>query len=233
MEQVSLREEDSGVVVLTVDRPPANALDLTLLGDIVQAVERLSRDLPRALVMAGRPGLFSAGVDLKAIPGYEPAQQREMVTLINAMALGVYQLPCPVVAAVTGHAIAGGFVLALCADVRVASSAGRYGLTEVKVGVGYPQAAIGVVVAELAPHAARVLTLGSELVGAEDCLRLGAFDEIAEPDEVVSRALELARGLGTFQPEVYALTKCGLRGATIERLRAAASADPLLNRWVD
>ncbi len=233
MEHVALREGDSGVVVLTIDRPPANAMDLTLLGDIVGAVERLSRDLPRALVIAGRPELFSAGVDLKAIPGYGPAQQREMVTLINDMALGVYQLPCPVVAAVTGHAVAGGFVLALCADMRVASATGRYGLTEVKVGVGYPQAAIGVVVAELAPHSARVLALGSELVSAEDCLRLGAFDEVVEPDAVVSRALELARGLATFEPEVYALTKRGLRGATIERLRAAALADPLLDRWVD
>ena len=67
------------------------------------------------------------------------------------MALGVYALPCPVVGAITGHAIAGGLVLALCTDVRVASSDGRYGLTEVKVGVPYPQAAIGVVQAELAP----------------------------------------------------------------------------------
>jgi enoyl-CoA hydratase len=233
VEQIALREEDAGVVVLTIDRPPANAMDLTLLEDIVQAVERVAGDLPRALVVAGRPELFSAGVDLKAIPGYGPAQQREMVALINAMALGVYQLPCPVVAAVTGHAIAGGFVLALCADLRVASSAGRYGLTEVKVGVGYPQAAMGVVAAELAPHAARVLALGSELVAAEDCWRLGAFDEIVEPGEVLDRALELARGLATFSSDAYASTKSGLRGATIERLRAAAAADPLLDRWVD
>src|SRR5438132_531408 len=144
MEYVALRDHGGGVVVLSADRPPANAMDVGLLGEVVEAVERLARDVPRALVLAGRPGFFSAGADLKAVPGYGPEQQRAMITGINRMALGVYELPCPVVGAITGHAIAGGLVLALCTDVRVASSEGRYGLTEVKVGVPYPQAAIGV-----------------------------------------------------------------------------------------
>jgi enoyl-CoA hydratase len=89
-----------------------------------------------------------------------------MVASINAMALGMYQLPCPVIVAITGHAVAGDLVLALSTDIRIASSAGRHGLTEVKVGVHYPQAALGVFAAELAPHAARVLALGSELIDA-------------------------------------------------------------------
>jgi enoyl-CoA hydratase/carnithine racemase len=82
-----------------------------------------------------------------------------MVAAINAMAIGAYGLGCPVVGAITGRAIAGGLVLAPCTDMRVASTAGRYGLTEAKVGVAYPQAAIAVMRAELAPHAARALAL--------------------------------------------------------------------------
>jgi enoyl-CoA hydratase len=151
-----------------------------------------------------------------------------MVAAINAMALAVYELPCPVVGAITGHAVAGGLVLALCTDLRVASSAGRYGLTEVKVGVGYPQAAIGVVTAELAPQAARRLALGGELSSASDCLDLGVFDELAEPDDVLPRALELATSLAGFPSEVYERTKRDLRAATASRLRAAAAEDPLL-----
>ena len=149
------------------------------------------------------------------------------------MALGFYALPCPLVGAITGHAIAGGLVLALCTDIRVASAAGRYGLTEVKVAVPYPQAAIGVVAAELAPHAARVLALGNELIDGDECLRLGVFDEILLADAVLPRALELAAGLAAFPADVYARTKGELRGATIERLRGAAAEDPLLARWVD
>jgi enoyl-CoA hydratase len=232
MEHVSVEDHDAGVIVLSMDRPPANAMDVTLLREILAAVERVASDPPRALVLAGRPGFFSAGADLKLIPGYGPQEQREMVSSINAMALGVYELPCPVVGAITGHAIAGGLVLALCTDIRVASDAGRYGLTEVKVGVAYPQAAIGVVAAELAPHAARVLALGNELIDAAECLRVGVFDEVVEPDEVLPRALELAANLAAFSPEVYARTKQELRGETAGRLRVAAAEDPLLARWV-
>ena len=229
MSYVSTREHGSGVAVLSVDRPPANAMDLTLLDEIVAAVAPLAAKPPHALVLTGRPGFFSAGVDLKLTPTYGPDERRRMVAAINAMALAVYELPCPVVGAITGHAVAGGLVLALCTDVRVASTAGRYGLTEVEVGIGYPQAAIGVVRAELAPHAARRLSLGADLVSAADCARLGVFDELAEPDDVEPRAIEWATSLGAFPREVYALTKRELRAETAASLRAAAATDPLLD----
>ena len=231
MSHVTITDHD-GVAVLQADRPPANAMDVGLLGEVVAAVQQLAADPPAAVVLAGRPGFFSAGADLKAVPDYGPEDQRLSVHGINDMALGVYALPCPVVGAITGHAIAGGMVLALCADVRIASREGRYGLTEVKVGVPYPQAAIGVVVAELAPHAARIMALGNQLVDAKECLRLGVFDEIVEPDAVVSRALEVAAELAAMPADVYARTKDGLRGETIARLREAVATDPLLDRWV-
>jgi enoyl-CoA hydratase len=221
-----------GVTVLTIDRAPANAMDLALLGDLVEAVEGLATDMPSAVVIAGREGFFSAGADLKAVPRYGPAEQRGMVDAINRMALGVYGLPCPVVCAVTGHAIAGGLVLALCGDHRVASTEGRYGLTEVKVGVPYPQAAIGVVRAELPAPAARLLALGNRLVDAAECVRLGAFDEALAPDQVLDRALAVARELAAMPADVYARTKTELRGATLENLRINAERDPLLDAWV-
>jgi enoyl-CoA hydratase len=232
VEHVSIEEHDGGVVVLSVDRPPANAMNVELLHELVEGIARVAGETPRALVIAGRPGCFSAGADLKAVPGYGPAEQREMVAGINAMALGAYELEFPVVGAITGHAIAGGLVLALCTDARVASSAGRYGLTEVKVGVPYPQAAIGVVCAELTPQAARLLALGGELTDAAECERLGVLDEVLDGDEVLDRALHVARRLGALSPEVYAQTKRDLRAPALELIRAAVDDDPLLERWV-
>jgi enoyl-CoA hydratase len=132
------------------------------------------------------------------------------------------------VCAVTGHAIAGGFVLAMCGDQRIAAADGRYGLTEVKVGVPFPQAAIGVVGAELSGSAVRALALSARLVDAETCRRLGAFDEVVAPDAVLDRSLEVARELAALDRDTYALTKRQLRGATVERLRAAD--EPLLQR---
>jgi enoyl-CoA hydratase len=229
---VTITRVDDGIVTVVADRPPANAMDVGLLDDLVRAIEEVTADPPAAVVLAGRPGFFSAGADLKAVPSYGPDEQRAMVEGINRMALGVYALPCPVVGAITGHAIAGGLVLALCTDLRVASSEGRYGLTEVKVGVPYPQAAIGVVEAELPAPAARLLAFGNALHDAQTCLRLGVFDEVVAPDGVLPRALEIAGELAAMPGEVYGRTKRDLRGATIERLRAAASDDPLLARWV-
>jgi enoyl-CoA hydratase/carnithine racemase len=234
MDYVSVGEpDDDGVFVLTVDRPPANAMDLVLLRRVVEAIARVAAEAPRALVLAGRPGCFSAGADLKAVPGYGPAEQREMVAGINAMALGVYELEFPVVGAITGHAIAGGLVLALCTDIRVASSTGRYGLTEVQVGVPYPQAALEVVRAECTPQATRVLALGSELTDAGECERLGVFDEVLAPDDVLPRALHVAGRLAALTPEVYARTKRDLRAPTLTQMRTGASADPLLESWVE
>jgi enoyl-CoA hydratase len=227
MGHVTTRDHD-GVVVLTLDRPPANALDVDTLERIVAAAEPLLADPPAALVLAGRTGFFSAGLDLKAIPGYGPDEYRRLVEGVNRMALGVYALPCPVVCAITGHAIAGGLVLAMCGDLRIAASEGRYGFTEAKVGVPFPQAALGVVQAELSMSAVRALTLSARLVDAETCRRLGAFDEVVAPDGVLDRSLEVAHELAALNRNTYAHTKAQLRGETVERLRAAD--EPLLQR---
>jgi enoyl-CoA hydratase len=141
-------------------------------------------------------------------------------------------MPFPVVGAITGHAIAGGLVLALCADVRVASLEGRYGLTEIKVGVPYPQAAIGVVRAELPPHAARKLVLGNQLIGGEEAARLGLFDEALPPDRVLPRAHEIAAELGAMPQDVYERTKRDLRDRSLGEMRDGAASDPLLEGWV-
>jgi enoyl-CoA hydratase len=225
--------ETSGAVTLvTVDRPPANAMNLELLDELVGALEGLAADLPAAVMIAGREGFFSAGVDLKVVPGYGPDEHRRMVTGINRMVLATYGMSCPVVAAVTGHAIAGGLVLALCADLRIASLDGRYGLTEVKVGVPYPQAAIGVVRAELPAHAARNLALSNRLIDGAEAWRLGLFDEALAPDEVLPRAGELATEMAAFPVDVFEATKRELRSQTLSAMRAAVESEPLLEGWL-
>ena len=225
-------DTSGAVAVMTIDRPPANAMNVDLLDDLGAALARVADAAPAALVLAGREGVFSAGADLKEVPGYGEAEQRRMVSGLNNMGLSTYGLPFPVVAAVTGHAIAGGLVLALCSDHRVASSSGRYGLTEVKVGVPYPEAAIGVVRAELPPPAARQLALGSRLTGAEECRDLGVFDEVLPGDRVLQRALEVAGELAALPADVYAATKRGLRERVLAEMAAAAEVDPLLRSWV-
>ena len=176
MPSVQLAPLDGGLALLQIDRPPANAIDLALLDELVGAFERIPLDPPRALVIAGQGGvLLSWDQPQDGSPLRAPASSSRMVTGINRMLLAAYGLELPVVAAVTGHAIGGGMLLTLCADYRVASTAGRYGIPGVKVGIPYPQAAIGVARAELAPHAARRLMLASRLIDADECVRQGAI----------------------------------------------------------
>ena len=142
----ALVEQAGHILIVTLNRPKArNALSPQMTAIMRDAWDRVDSDPEiRVCILTGAEGTFCAGADLKAVPRYGPEEQRAAVAGINAMALGVYALPCPVVGAITGHAIAGGLVLALCTDVRVASAAGHYGLTEVKVGV--PNAAPSVTV---------------------------------------------------------------------------------------
>ena len=204
-------------------------MDPDLLEEGRRVADELAADQPAAVVLTGREGFFSAGADLKVAPTLDADGQRRMVEGINAIFAGWYGFPRPVVAAVNGHAIAGGLILALCADYRVGSSEGKYGVTELKAGLPYPAVAMAVVRAELYAPAARRLVLGADLVDAKAALEAGAFDEVAEPDQVLHRATEVARALSLLPSEAYARVKAQLRGPVLDA--ALAQPDPLLEGW--
>src|SRR5918999_1563264 len=128
-------EERGEVALVRVDRPPANALDPELLREGRAVASSLKESEPGAVVITGREGFFSAGVDLKLAPTLDAEAQREMVEGINRLFLEWYALPRPVVCAVNGHAIAGGLILALCGDRRVGGSEGELGLTQLRAGI--------------------------------------------------------------------------------------------------
>ncbi len=204
-------------------------MDPLLLEEGRRLADELRSDPPPAVVLTGREGFFSAGADLKIAPTLDAEGQRGMVEGINGIFAAWYGFPRPVVAAVNGHAIAGGLILALCADYRVGSTEGSYGVTELKAGLPYPVVAMAVVRAELYAPAARRLVLGADLVGAKEALEAGAFDELAEPDQVLHRATEVARELSLLPSEAYAKVKSQLRGPVLDE--ALAHPDPLLEGW--
>ena len=204
-------------------------MDPQLLDEGARVAEELLAERPAAVVLTGREGYFSAGADLKVAPTLDADGQRAMVAGINSIFAGWYSFPAPVVAAVNGHAIAGGLILALCGDYRVGSSEGKYGLTELKAGLPYPAVAMAVVRAELHGPAARRLVLGADLVDAKAALDAGAFDEVTEPDKVLHRATEVARGLAMLPSDAYAKVKRQLRGPVLDA--ALAQPDPLLEGW--
>ena len=198
------------MLVVTIDRPPANALDPELLNDGLAVLDHVRSTRPKAVVITGRGRFFSAGLDLKVAARLSASERQRVLDGAGRLFAGWYSLPCPLVTAVNGHAVAGGLILALCGDYRIGSE-GRFGLTELRVGISYPPAALRVVTSELSAPAARRLVLRADLVGAEAALELGIFDELVEGGSARERGLELAAELAGLPPDAYARTKRTLR----------------------
>jgi enoyl-CoA hydratase len=223
--------EDS-VAILTLDRPPMNALDQAFCATITEAFERVAGDESiRAVVLTGNGPAFSAGVDLQIVPDLDFPAQDDLINAINRMVTTLYGAPVPVVAAVNGHAIAGGAVLALCADYRVASPSGRHGLSEIAVGVRFPATTLEAVLAELDAGAARRLIFSGALVDSEEARALGLYDEVAEAP--LERALEVARTWSAHSRGIYADVKAAVRRQALARMtEAVAGGDPLAGDWL-
>ena len=174
-------------------------------------------------MLTGTGSAFSAGVDLRRILDGGRPYTEEFLTALSRMFRAVFDHPRPTVAAVNGHAIAGGCVLALACDVRLMSG-GRIGLAELAVGVPFPTSALEIVRHALGTNAGRAV-LRAETVGPEQALVLGMVDEVVPADELLPRALELAAELATRAPEAYRLAKTQLHRPADEAIAATTAED--------
>ncbi len=225
------------LAIATLSRPPVNALDIEFCECIAERFTTLGTEPGvKAIVLAGGGGTtFCAGLDLKQVPAYTPTQQDRLIVALNRAFHAVYGCPKPVVVAINGHCIAGGLVLALCGDYRIAAAGGgRFGLTEVKVGVPYPVAALEVARAELRAEVARQVILFAELMDVGTALTWGVVDEQVAPTLLPLRAREMATTLVGLPATAFARVKRQLRAPALERIEAVLTArnDPLQGRWL-
>ena len=208
-------EERDDVTVLHMEHGRVNAMDAELLDALTAAVTASDR----ALLITGAGSAFSAGVDLRRILEGGSRYTADFLTALSRMFRAVFDHRRPTVAAVNGHAIAGGCVLALACDRRLMSG-GRIGLAELAVGVPFPVAALEIVRHALGPRAGRVL-LGADTVGTEQALALGLVDEVTGPDDLLPRALGLTTELASRSPEAYRMAKERLHRPVVEAIEAA------------
>jgi enoyl-CoA hydratase/carnithine racemase len=193
---------------LRLDRPPVNALSPELIGALKKAIEFAPTDGARALVLSGAPGRFSGGLDVPLLLGLDrPAMAtlwRDFYALLGAIAGSTI----PIVAAITGHAPAGGTVLALYCDLRIMASGDyKIGLNEVPVGIPIPPVILAGARRLIGPRLAERLAVSGELLSPQDALGVGMIDEVVSVEKVVARAVERCQRLLALPTEAMASTR--------------------------
>jgi enoyl-CoA hydratase len=191
-------EADGELLVVTIDRPEArNAVNLAVAEGIAAALERLDgEDALRAGVLTGAGGTFCAGMDLKAfVAGERPHVEGRGFA-------GIVQGPPrkPLIAAVEGWAVAGGFEIALACDLIVAARDARFGIPEVKRSLVAAGGALIRLPRRIPYHVAMELALTGDPIGAERAHEVGLVNRLAEPGGAVDAALELAATISRNGP---------------------------------
>ena len=223
-------EVRSGVTVVELRHGKVNALDLELLRAITAAMGGIEGDGP--VVLTGAGPAFCAGVDLQRIVDGGPSHIQDFLPALAETLRAVFDYPGPVVAAVNGHAIAGGCVLAAACDVRLMSG-GSFGLAELSVGVPFPVTPLEIIRHAYGPAASR-LVLTAELFDAARAQSLGLVDEVCPPDDLLEAALGQARRMARTPADVFAFSKRQLQQPARDAMAArAAEDDTVLKRWLD
>jgi enoyl-CoA hydratase len=207
------------VAVLTVRHGKANAMDGAFCEGIIKRLDEVRASPARAIVVTGQGNIFSAGVDLVSALEGGPDYFRHFLPPLRRAFETVFFYPKPIVAAVNGHAIAGGCVLTGAADRRLmAQGSGRIGITELLVGVPFPVIALEIMRFAAAPqHFQRIVYSGATFP-PETAVELGLVDEVVPADALFDRALVAAEALAALGPDAFALTKRQIRRPVRDRL---------------
>jgi enoyl-CoA hydratase len=215
------RSQLEGVLTLRLAHGKVSALDVELLEALTRELDGAAEDV-RAVVLTGTGSTFSAGVDLFRVARDGADYVRRFLPALSRFVRTLFAFPKPVVAALNGHAIAGGCVIALAADARLmAEGNGRIGLPELLVGVPFPTAALEVVRFAVPRQRLQSLIYSGQTLLAREALEAGLVEEVVAPAALAGRAQEVARQLASIPPPVYRLTKQSLRSEALERIERA------------
>lgn len=228
-------ERRRSVSVLTLARGKVNALDEPTVGELQEQLRSLERDPEtRAVVVAGRGSFFSFGFDVPALYDHTPQDFTRFVRKFTDLYLSLFRFPKPVVAAVNGHAVAGGCMLATTADYRImASGRARISLNEIGFGAALFAGSVEMLVHLVGQRHAETIALAGAMYSAEEAKALGLIDEVAPPAAVVPRAIEVASAMAARDGVAHAAIKRLLRGPVAERiaLAEAESIDRFVEIW--
>ncbi len=235
MDNLRIESKDGGVAVLRLDKARGNAIDPALVEDLISAAGQLAADpaVRGVLFASAHPKLFCPGLDLATLAGFDRATLGAFMARFAQMLWGLYGLHKPMVAAVGGHAVAGGCILAMVADHRVLRPGAQIGLNEVKVGVPLPWSVTLLLKATVAPPAlSRIALLGRNFEGVE-ALAVGLGDELGPAEAFEDACLARLAEFLEKDDGALATTKRYLREQTLQAMRAREeeAASDFLDAW--
>jgi enoyl-CoA hydratase len=219
-------EAAADVAVVHLEHGKATTLDTEFCREITGTMDDLHQSRFGAVVLTGAGGIFSAGVDLKRLHSGGAGYIAEFLPALSDAFLSVFGFPRPVIAALNGHAIAGGAVLAAACDRRIlATGPGRIGVTELLVGVPFPLVAMEILRCTFGNNRLSELTFLGGTYPGEAALRLGLIDELVAPHDVLPRALDLAGRLAAIPARSFAHTKAQIHHPFHERIASYRAND--------
>lgn len=212
---VAVERRDDGVAVLRLQNGKVNSLSSKVLSELRDAAESLTANPPGAVVVVGSDRIFAAGADISEFAGPDEAHAigRLFLEALNAVAA----IPRVVIAAVAGPALGGGCELALACDLRVCSTGAKFGQPEILLGIIPGGGGTQRLARLVGPSRAKDLILSGRQVRADEALRIGLADEVVDPENLESRAFELAAAFAAGPVQAHAIAKrvidAGLEGS--------------------
>lgn len=220
----TLHLDDDGIATIRLDDGGKNLIGLEMLAELEQALHKA--DDAKAIVIEGREGVLSAGLDLKHVKEHGPDGAVELIRGLGRFCLELWTDPRPTVCAATGHALAGGTILAMTCDHVVATDGPfKWGLVETAVNLEVPELGLALAAQRMQPRHVNQYVLPGTAVDAPTAVQIGYADELAQASFTASRAHAVARERMSLPPGAYAGNKMRLRGAATTRLRELAEAD--------
>jgi len=218
-------ERDGDLAVITMDDGKVNALSVDMFAALNDALDQADSDAA-IVVLAGRPGVFSAGFDLSTLRG-GGVEAVEMLIGGFEFSHRLLSFAHPVIIACTGHAIAMGLFLVLSGDYRIGASGSDVKIVanEVAIGLTMPRSAVEICRQRLHPsHLQRVVNLAEQYT-PDGAVEAGLLDRVVPPPDVVPTALEMARSMTGLDRAAHTGSKRRLREGALAALRAAIDAD--------
>jgi enoyl-CoA hydratase len=228
------RKDADGIRVLKMAHGKVSAMDVELGEALIAEFKAAADPSVKAVIVTGTGSSFSAGVDLFRLITDGPEYARRFVPVLDEFLLAVLTFPKPVVAAINGHAIAGGCILAGACDHRIMTEGnGRIGIPELAVGVPFPALPLQIMAARVPDAHLRDLVFSGRAVQIDEAKAMGLIDEKCPAGMLLDRAHEVAQKLASISQGAFALTKEAFYAPILERARQLADLNArVANAWL-